>query len=310
MADMEIPFELNIPMYEVDVLDSRMAYISTGTAKQLEETIVFLHGNPTSSYLWRNIIPHVSDKARCIAPDLIGMGRSLKPTAIQYRFVDHEKYLSSFLQTVVPNGKIILVLHDWGSALGLDWARRHEHRVSGLVLMEFVYPILRWEDFPETARATFQAFRDPVIGRQLLIEQNTFIEEFLPSCVVRPLSAAIMDHYRAPFKDPSSREPLWRWPNEYPVEGSPPDVSIVISAAHEWLLRTNMPKLMFWATPGGLISESKAAWYASTLKNTHSVGIGPGIHYLQEDNPDLIGKEIAVWLGTLANRSESFTVCV
>ena len=297
MAAQEISADFNFELRSVDILDSTMVFVDTGRA-QSGLTCLFLHGNPTSSYIWRNIIPYVVPNARCIAPDLIGMGRSGKPKNIKYRFMDHQRYLEAFLNTVVPGDRIILVLHDWGSALGLDWARRNESRVSGLALMEFVRPIPSWDLFPEAARSTFQAFRSPELGRKLLIEENAFVEQFLPGCVVRKMTETEMDHYREPFLVVTSREPVWRWPNEYPIGDWPVDMSTIISDAHNWLLNTLVPKILFWATPGGLLSAEKAEWYARTMKNTRGVDIGPGIHYLQEDNPHLIGAEIRDWLAS------------
>ena len=289
-----------------------MAYVDTGTPSA--ETVVFLHGNPTSSYLWRNVIPHVAEKARCVAPDLIGMGESQKLPGLAYRFADHARYLEAFLDAVVPEGKVILVIHDWGSALGFDWARRHEDRVAGLAFMEFITPLPSWNEFPESARDLFRSFRNPKTGRKLLIEENAFIETVLPGSVVRKLSEAEMNHYRAPFLQPESREPIYRFPNEpfsertvfrtnrfpneLPIEGSPADVFAIAEKYHLWLLANELPKLFFWATPGGLISEEKATWYAGKLHNARSIAIGPGIHFVQEDNPHLIGREIAGWLST------------
>jgi haloalkane dehalogenase len=297
MEQKEISADFNYVHREVDVFESKMAYVDTGKASN--ETVVFLHGNPTSSYLWRNIIPHVASKARCIAPDLIGMGRSGKPS-IEYRFADHARYLDAFLDKVVPDSNVILVVHDWGSALGLEWARRHQDRVSGIALMEFITSI-RWDVFPEQARAAFQAFRFPKTGRKLVIDENAFIESILPSGIIRKLSDVEMDHYREPFKSAASREPIYRWPNELPIDGSPADVVEIVEKYHEWLLNTDTPVLLFWATPGGIIPEKAAEMYASTLKNVRSVSTGPGLHYIQEDNPHLIGHEIAEWLPTIKN---------
>ncbi len=297
MAAQEISANWKFELHNIDVLESTMAFVDTGTAHS-GQICVFLHGNPSSSYIWRNIIPHVAPSARCIAPDLIGMGRSGKPKSIDYRFMDHQRYLEAFLNAVLPDDRIILVLHDWGSALGLDWARRNESRVAGLALMEFVRPIPSWDSFPEAARSAFQVFRSPQLGRKVLIEENAFVEQFLPTCVVRKLTEAEMDHYREPFLSVTSREPVWRWPNEYPIGGSPADMAMIISDAHNWLLQTDIPKMLFWATPGGLISAELAEWYIRTMKNTQGVDVGAGIHYLQEDNPHLIGTEIRDWLAS------------
>ena len=274
-----------------------MAYVDVGVPDA--QTLIFLHGNPTSSYLWRNIIPYAVRKARCIAPDLIGMGQSEKVPGLEYRFADHARYLDAFLNTIVPDGRIILVVHDWGSALGFDWARRHEDRVAGLVFMEFIRPLSSWgEAFHEGSRELFQAFRNPESGRKLVIEQNAFIEEILPRGVVRSLTKTEMDHYRAPFLQPATREPIYRWPNEIPIKGSPTDVHQIAEKFYTWLLANNLPKLFFWATPGALISETFATQLSNTLHNNRSIGIGKGVHYIQEDNPHLIGREIAEWISS------------
>jgi len=279
-----------------------MAYVDTNPSGGASN-VVFLHGNPTSSYLWRNIIPHVSAHARCLAPDLIGMGKSSKPH-ISYRFVDHQSYLEAFLDKILPVGKITFVIHDWGSALGFDWARRHEDRVVGVAFMEFITPYPTWDDFPQKSRKIFQAFRSGEAGRRLIIEQNAFVERVLPGSIVRKLSKEEMDNYRAPFLQPETREPTYRWPNELPIAGQPEEVVKTCQNYYDWLLKTEVPKLMLWADPGALITTEKAAWFATTLKNVKSVGIGPGSHFIQEDNPHLIGTEIVAWLATLL-RAES-----
>lgn len=294
----EISAEFKFDKQRVSVLDAQMAYVDVGETGG--ETVVFLHGNPTSSYLWRNIIPHVAEKARCIAPDLIGMGDSQKLPELEYRFIDHRRYLDAFLDAVVPEGKITLVIHDWGSALGFDWARRNEQRVAGLAFMEFITPVASWNEFPEVGRDLFRSFRATETGRELLIEQNFFIEKVLPGGVVRKLGETEMNHYRAPFLEAESREPLYRFPNELPIEGEPKDVFAIAEQYNEWLLSNDLPKLFFWAKPGALITEEKAAWYAARLRNTRSVAIGAGKHFVQEDNPHLIGREIADWLSTFS----------
>lgn len=296
MTQQQISPEFNFNLHEVDVLGSKMAYVDTGGPSS--ETVVFLHGNPMSSYLWRNVIPSVVTTHRCVAPDLIGMGRSSKPD-IDYRFEDHKRYLWAFLDAIIPEGTVILVLHDWGSGLGLDWARQHSQRVTGLALMEFIVPIPSWDDVPPISRGMFQAFRTPETGRKLLIDENAFIEIVVPMGVARALSGEEMDHIRQPFQSPKSREPIFRWPNELPIAGSPADVFEIAEKYHKWLLSSKVPKLLFWATPGAFISESAAAWYGEKLQNTKSIGIGPGVHWLQEDNPHLIGSSIAEWLPTL-----------
>jgi len=268
-----------------------MAYVDTAPKQNLhrEPLLLLLQGNPISSYLWRNVIPHVSSRARCLAPDLIGMGASDKLPLLAYRFIEHALYLDEFCAAVIPSDqKVILVLHDWGSALGFHWARRNSSRVAGLAFTEFVPLMPSWENLEKRVIASsFQAFRGPPeVGRKLIIEDNVFVEQVLPGGVVRGLTENEMAHYRAPYLDPSSREPLYRWANEVPIEGDPVDVS---EKYHAWLLESEVPKLFFWATPGVIIGEELAGWYRNTLKNTRSVGIGPGRHYLQEDNPSLIG---------------------
>jgi haloalkane dehalogenase len=278
----------------IAVLGSQMAYVDVGAGP----AVLFLHGNPTSSYLWRNVIPHVAPHARCIAPDLIGMGRSDKPD-IAYRIEDHARYLEGFIEALGLT-EMVLVLHDWGSALGLDWARRNPRRVRGMALMEFITPFPSWLDVRPAAREIFKAFRDPARGRKLLIDENRFIEQILPMGVVRDLPPDVLDAYRRPFLDPAHREPLYQFPNALPIAGSPPDTYAMAVAYHDWLLETDTPKLLFSVDPGSLIPPERAAWYRQRLKACRFVALGRGAHYVQEDHPDAIGREIAAWLTTLA----------
>ncbi len=280
-------------MQSVEVLGARMAYVDQGQGRP----VLFLHGNPTSSYLWRNVIPHVAPHARCIAPDLIGMGRSGKPR-ISYRVEDHARFLAGFIEALELKD-VVLVLHDWGSALGLDWARRHEASVRGLALMEFIMPIPTWLDMSERGAEFFKAFRDPKRGRSLLVDDNAFVEQLLPASIVREITAEEMDAYRRPFLDPATREPIYRFPNELPIAGAPADVWAMASAYRAWLLETEIPKLLFWAEPGALVSPERAALWAAKLKACRTIALGPGLHYLQEDHPDRIGREVAAWLATL-----------
>lgn len=276
------------------VLGSQMAYVDVGLSSG--SATVFLHGNPTSSYLWRNIIPHVSGKSRCVAPDLIGFGDSDKLTGLAYRVVDHQRYLDAFLDAVLPTEKLTLVIHDWGSVLGFDWARRHEDRVAGLAFMEFNLPIDSWNGLPQIFVDNFRAFRNPELGRQLLINQNIFIEKVLPLGVLRQLTDKEMTHYRRPFLEPTSREPVWRFTNEIPIEGKPADVAEKAQKYIAWLLQTDLPKLFFWVTPGINITKEVAERFIQELRNTKTVFLGPGLHYVQEDHPHAIGREIAQWL--------------
>ena len=292
----EFLFTLN----KVRIFGSEMAYVDTGRSSSAGDshdiTVVLLHGNPTSSYLYRNIIPHISPNHRCVAPDLIGMGHSDKPK-IEYRFVDHARYLSAFFDAIILDGKMVLVVQDWGSSLGFDWAYQHPDRIAGLAFMEFIRPFPTWEDFPIPER--FRKYRDEKLGRELIIDQNEFVEAAVPSAIIRQLAPEELDYYRRPYLDPPDREPVFRWPNEIPIAGHPADVYALAERYHNWLLKNEIPKLFFWATPGRLVSEEKAKWYLDNLKNMKGVHVGEGAHFLQEDHPHLIGAEIAKWMLSL-----------
>ena len=235
---------------------------------------------------------------RCIAPDLIGMGKSDKPE-IEYRFFDHVKYVEGFIEQMGLKN-ITLVIHDWGSALGFHYAMRHESTIKGIAFMEaFLMPIPRWEMFgPKDIRELFQAFRTPEVGWDMIVNQNVFIEG-MQRAVVRRLTEEEMNHYREPFKDPASRKPVWRWPNEIPIEGKPPDVTEIVKTYNKKLQQSELPKLLFYATQGILISTPMVEWCQKNLKNLKLINIGPGIHYIQEDNPHLIGSELANWYRSL-----------
>jgi len=281
-------------MQFVTVHGAKMHYVDEGEG----EPIVFLHGNPTSSYIWRNVIPHLTSVGRCIAPDLIGMGRSDKP-AIGYRFVDHARYLASFLSALDLH-RIVFVVHDWGSALGLDWAMRHEQEVRGVAFMEAVLtPLESWEQLPEGARDLFRLFRTPGVGEKLIMDDNVFIEQVLPFGVVRGLAETEMAHYRAPFPDRESRKPLWVWPNEIPIEGHPPDVAEIVTRYRDALCRSHVPKLLFAGEPGAITPAPMVEWCKANLPALEVVALGPGRHFLQEDHPDEIGAKLADWIGRL-----------
>ena len=278
----------------VEVAGSRIHYVEEGSG----DPILFLHGQPTSSYLWRNIIPHVTSLGRAIAPDLIGMGKSDKPD-IEYSFFDHVKYVEGFIEKMGLKN-ITLVIHDWGSALGFYYAMRHPENLKGLAFMEAILaPIPSWDGFPEEIKEMFQAFRTPEVGWDLIVNQNIFVEQVLPGLVAREMSQAEMDHYREPFIEPSSRKPVWRWPNEIPIAGDPPEVVEAVSAYNQWLQQSDLPKLLFYGAPGILGSPQMVEWSIQNLKNLKTVDIGAGIHFLQEDNPDLIGSELAKWYQSL-----------
>ena len=276
----------------VEVDGVRMHYVEQGTG----DPILFLHGNPTSSYLWRNVIPFVSGEGRAIAVDLVGFGRSDKPES-GYTFQEHYAYLEGFIEALALED-LTLVVHDWGSALGLHYAANHSDNVRGVAMMEAITP----PAFPMPSLAamgpyedTFRAFRDPEMGRALLIDQNAFIEQLLPQAILRPLTVAEMDAYRAPFLDAADREPIFVWPNEIPIAGEPARNVAVVEAIGQWLSTSDQPKLVLYAAPGALTPPEAAAWMAANFPNTESRFVGFGVHYLQEDEPESIGRNIADW---------------
>ncbi len=290
----EFPFESKY----VDVLGSKMHYIDEGSG----DPILFLHGNPTSSYLWRNIIPHVTPMGRCIAPDLIGFDKSDKPD-IEYRFFDHVKYIEGFIDALGLQN-ITLVIHDWGSALGLHYAMRNESNIKGIAMMEAILiSVPSWDAFPPDFQEMFKGFRTPEVGWDMVVNQNMFVEGVLPNAIVRDLTEEEMNVYRAPFTDPESRKPVWRWPNELPIEGEPADVVEAVDAYGAKLQQSDLPKLLFHATPGALLPPPMVDWSKEHFSNLKTVDIGQGIHFLQEDNPHLIGQELAAWYQGLTTPS-------
>ena len=292
-----ISASFDYPLKYAAVRGSRMAYIDEGQG----DAILFLHGNPTSSYLWRNIIPHVSALGRCIAPDLIGMGRSDKPD-LEYSFADHAEYLDGFIRALGLRD-ITLVVHDWGSALGFDWAMRHEAEIRGIAFMEpILAPVESWEQFPETPREMFRAMRTPGVGEKLVLEDNIFIEQLLPGAVVRGLTEAERAHYRAPFPDAASRKPVLAWPRQIPIAGEPREVVEIVTRSRDALVRSRVPKLLFTSTPGGLMSPALIAWCRAHLPALEVLDVGAGIHYLQEDQPHAIGRGLADWISRLPVR--------
>jgi haloalkane dehalogenase len=285
-----------------DVLGSSISYRSAGTG---EPTVLFLHGNPTSSYIWRNVIPHVLPRARCIAPDLIGFGRSGKPD-IEYRFTDHARYLDAFIEALGLK-RLILVAQDWGTALAFHYARRHAGNVLGMAFMEFIRPYPNWDAFhqrPE-ARELFKAIRTAGTGERMVLDENVFVERVLPKSVLRPLTEEEMNAYRAPFPTPKSRRPILSLPRELPVAGEPADVDHLLELAHTALQASHYPKLLFYGEPGALISPAAAREYAGRLHNCRLVNLGPGAHYLQEDHPEKIGRELAEWVDQIKDTTRS-----
>jgi haloalkane dehalogenase len=273
----------------VEIDGSQIHYIDEGAG----DPILFLHGNPTSSYLWRNIIPYLVPHGRCIALDLIGMGKSDKPD-IDYRFFDHYKYVEGFIEKLELSN-LTLVVHDWGSALGFQYAMRHENNMKGIAFMEAILKPVKWEDFPNDFRMGFKLFRTPGIGWLMISVMNMFVTQILPQAIVRKLSEEEKTYYAAPYQTVQSRKPVRQWPCEIPIEGKPADVHEVISNYNQKLQESEVPKLLFFATPGGIIDSKTVDWCKQNLKNLQVVDIGQGIHFLQEDNPHVIGEELAKW---------------
>ena len=280
----------------LQVLGHNMAYVEAGEG----DPIVLLHGNPTSSYLWRGIIPHLTGLGRCIAPDLIGMGDSDKledSGPERYRFVEHRQYLDAFLEAVGANNKVAFVVHDWGSALGFDWANRHRHAVRGLAYMEAIVQPLTWTQWPEAALRVFQGFRS-ANGESMILTSNLFVERVLPGSIKRKLTDEEMAEYRRPFLEPGEgRRPTLTWPREIPIEGEPEDVTEIVGNYAVWLRQSPIPKLFVNADPGAiLVGEQRE--FCRTWPNQTEVTV-PGTHFVQEDAPDEIGQAIADWLRAL-----------
>ena len=282
------------PRHRADAGGVEMAYVDTGGAG---DAVVFLHGNPTSSYLWRNIIPHVSPLARCLAPDLMGMGESDGTPDGSYRFADHSKYLDAWFDAVLPDGQVTLVVHDWGSALGFHWARRHPDRVRGLVYMEAIVRQVTWAEWPEAARQVFQGFRSDA-GESMALERNIFVERVLPGSTINGISDAAMEVYRRRYAEPGeSRRPTLSWPREIPIDGEPTDVVAIVADYAEWLSQTPTPKLFINAEPGAILTGPQRE-FCRAFPNQREVTV-PGVHFIQEDSPHEIGAAIAEWYAGL-----------
>ena len=269
----------------IAVEDSEMSYVDTGGDGPIA---VFLHGNPTSSYLWRNVIEEVKPAARCLAPDLIGMGES-GTSSSGYRFVDHRRYLDAWFDAVVGDRPVFLVIHDWGSGLGFHWAHRHPRQVRGIVYMEaIVQPLSGWDQWAEPARKIFQAMRSPA-GEEIILQKNVFIERILPRSIVRPLSEGEMSRYRARYTEAGeSRRPTLTWPRQIPIAGDPADVHEIVDAYSKWLAGNDaIPKLFINAEPGSILIGDQRE-FARTWSNQKEVTV-QGLHFIQEDSPVEIG---------------------
>ncbi len=284
------PFESKF----VEVLDSPMHYVEQGAGAP----ILFLHGNPTSSYLWRNVIPHVSRYGRCIALDLIGMGESAKPD-LEYRFFEHANYVDGFIQALGLSN-ITLVIHDWGAGLGFHYATRNQDNIKGIAFMEAILqPVPSWDAFPDDFKEIFQAFRTDAVGWDLIVNKNIFVEKVLPSGIVRGLTEEEMNIYRAPYTEAWMRKPLWRWPNEIPIAGEPSDMNELVGNYNQKLVEWDVRKLLFYAEPGAILPKPLVDWCEVNLKNLTSINLGKGRHYLPEDHPHAIGEALAEWYRAL-----------
>ena len=284
------------PKQFIDVKGKRMAYVEMGAG----DPILLQHGNPTSSYLWRNIMPALAEHGRCIAVDLIGMGDSDKlddPGPDSYRYVEHREYLFAAWEQLGISEDVTLVIHDWGSALGFDWACQHPENVRGIAYMEGIVRPVTWDEWPEAARGIFQGFRAEA-GEQLVLDQNVFVERVLPGSVLRDLSAAEMAVYRRPFEQPGEdRRPTLSWPRQIPIEGDPADVHAIVAHYAAWLAESQVPKLFINAEPGAILTGPQRE-FCRGFPNQVEVTVA-GSHFIQEDSPAEIAAAISDWLRTL-----------
>ena len=287
----EKPYETKF----VSVKGSQMAYWDAGEG----DPILFLHGNPTSKYLWRNIMPYLEQQGRVIAPDLIGMGESDKPN-LSYSYQDHYAYLEAFVEALGLEN-LTLVIHDWGSGLGFNYAYKNQSNVKAIAFMEALVRPMSWDAMPAEFRTGFRLMRTPGIGWLMVNVANVFITQMLPQAIVRDLNPIEQAEYASPYKTIGSRKPLRVWPAEVPISGSPSDTHKIISDYSQWLQETDIPKLFFYANPGAIIGEEGVEWVKANFSNLTSHDMGAGIHFVQEDNPHFIGEKIAEWHKGLAS---------
>ena len=277
---------------KISIDGKEIAYHKQGSG----EPIVFLHGNPTSSYLWRNITPYLHDQASCISMDLIGMGDSDKldnPDTNSYRFEEHFYYVEKAIKALTNNEKITLVVHDWGSALGFHWSYKHPELINGIAYMEAIVKEMTWDDWDKNAKSIFQGFRSDA-GEDLVLEKNYFVEKVLPGSIIRTLDADEMNEYRRPFlSSGEDRRPTLSWPREIPIEGEPGNVCQIVNEYAQWMKTNNIPKLFINAEPGA-ITTGKIRDFCRSWKNQTQVTV-KGIHFIQEDSPDEIGKALSKW---------------
>ncbi|MGY1609405.1 haloalkane dehalogenase [Geodermatophilus sp. SYSU D00700] len=295
MAAEDVSPEDPFPRQRVPVLGTEMAYVDVGEG----DPIVFLHGNPTSSYLWRNVIPHVQHLGRCIAPDLVGMGESGKlphPERGTYSFATHAEHLAAFLEAVGVERRVTLVLHDWGSALGFDWARRHPEAVRGLAFAEAIVTPMTWADWPASGRKIFRTMRGDD-GETVVLDKNVFVERILPASTLRGLTPEAHERYRQPFGTPADRWPTLEWPRQIPLENVPPRVRDVVAQYGVWLRGSAVPKLFLNAEPGWLLVGRPRALVRKWPSITEVTV--PGAHFVPEDSPHAVGEALAEWIPTL-----------
>ncbi len=276
-----------------------MAYVEVGAG----DPIVLLHGNPTSSYLWRNVLPHLQPLGRCITPDLIGMGDSDKlPDSgpHSYRFVEHRRYLDALLEALNVRERVTFVIHDWGSALGFHWANRHREAVKGLAFGEAIVRPQGWDHWDKiNMRWALEGLRSEK-GENMVLRDNFFIETILPGAILRTLSAEEMAQYRRPFAEPGEgRRPTLTWPRQIPVDGDPADVTEIVAASADWLSKSDVPKLFFNVQPGAILANEQELAFIRSFPALTEVKVA-GRHYFQEDSPDEVGKAIAGWMLALS----------
>lgn len=280
----------------IEVNGRKMAYVEMGSG----DPIIFQHGNPTSSYLWRNIMPALTDLGRCMAVDLIGMGDSDKlPDSgpDRYRYVEHREYLFAAWEQLGISGDVTLVIHDWGSALGFDWASQNEDKIRGIAYMEGIVCPVSWDDWPDSAKAVFQGFRSEA-GESMVLEKNIFVEKVLPGSVIRSLADEEMSVYRRPFENSGEdRRPTLTWPRQIPIDGEPADVVAIVGDYSEWLRQSGVPKLFINAEPGAILTGRQRE-FCRGFANQTEVTV-PGIHFIQEDSPAEIAAAIRDWMDTI-----------
>ena len=284
------------PKKHLTVMGKSMAYCEMGEG----DPILFLHGNPTSSYLWRNIMPFAADLGRCLAPDLIGMGDSDKldnPGPESYRFVEHRAYLDAWIEAVGVTDNVTLVIHDWGSALGFDWARRNADRVKAIAYMEGIVRPVLWEEWNQQSRPVFEGFRSEA-GEAMVLRKNVFVEKVLPGSVLRGLTEAEMTVYRRPFLTPGEdRRPTLSWPRQIPLAGEPREVVDIVQEYADWMATNELPKLFVNAEPGAILVGAQRE-FCRGWKNQTEVTVR-GSHFIQEDSPTEIGEALHAWLSAL-----------